>query len=69
MKMLWNKQLAIYFFLGFIMVVYLGLPQVAIAALAIILVISVALRDMELHKLQETRTAITPVDREEDFFA
>ena len=51
------------------MVVYLGLPQVAIAALAIILVISVALRDMELHKLQETRTAITPVDREEDFFA
>ena len=69
MKMLWNKQLAIYFFLGFIMVVYLGLPQVAIAALAIILVISVALRDMELHKLQETRTAVTPVDREEDFFA
>ena len=37
--------------------------------LAIILVISVALRDMELHKLQETRTAVTPVDREEDFFA
>ncbi len=69
MKMLWNKQLAIYFFLGFIMVVYLGLPQVAIAALAIIIVIAVAMRDMELNKLSRTREAAAPIDVEEDFFA
>ena len=69
MKMLWNKELAIYFFLGFIMVVYLGLPQVAIAALAIIIVIAVAMRDMELNKLSRTRETTAPIDVEEDFFA
>lgn len=69
MKMLWNKQLAIYFFLGFIAVVYLGLPQVAIAALAIILVIAIAMQDMEMHKLQIAKSTTEPVDREEDFFA
>jgi len=68
MKMLWNKPLAIYFFLGFIMVVYLGLPQIAVAAFAIIIVIAVVTRDTELHKIKLSKTAV-PVDREEDFFA
>jgi len=68
MKMLWNKPLAIYFFLGFIMVVYLGLPQIAVAAFAIIIIIAVVTRDTELHKIKLSKTAV-PVDREEDFFA
>lgn len=68
MKMLWNRPLAIYFFLGFIMVVYLGMPQVAVAAFAIIIVIAVANRDMELHKVQQSKPAVSD-DGEEDFFA
>lgn len=51
------------------MVVYLGLPQVAIAALAIIIVIAVAMRDMELNKLSRTKETAAPIDVEEDFFA
>ncbi|WP_125763941.1 PTS mannose/fructose/sorbose/N-acetylgalactosamine transporter subunit IIC [Companilactobacillus hulinensis] len=48
MRMLWSKQLAPYFFLGFILVAYLELPSVAVAALGIILVLVTSFKDKQL---------------------
>lgn len=39
LKMMWQKKLAVYYFLGFIMASYCGMPLMAIAIVGIILVI------------------------------
>lgn len=39
LKMMWTKKLAVYFFVGFILSSYLGLPLMAIAILGILYVI------------------------------
>lgn len=39
LKMMWTKKLAVYYFLGFIMAAYGGLPLMAIAIIGILLVI------------------------------
>lgn len=55
MKMIWTKETGIYYLLGFIMFMYFGLPIAVIAVLCIILVVSIAMRDFEINKLQHTR--------------
>ncbi|GEO48271.1 PTS mannose/fructose/sorbose/N-acetylgalactosamine transporter subunit IIC [Companilactobacillus kimchii] len=52
MRMLWSKKLAPYFFLGFIMVAYLNLPSVAVAALGIILVLVISFKDKQLLDME-----------------
>lgn len=47
LKMLWDKKLAVYFLLGFIMVSYLNLPMVGVAAFGAVIVVVTALRDKE----------------------
>ena len=70
MKMLWTKELCAYFFLGFVLYTYLGLPHVAIAVIAGIIVVVVALRDKELFDMKNKGIAVASlVDEEEDFFA
>lgn len=69
MKMLWSKQLAGYFFLGFILYVYFELPHIAIAAIATIIVVVVAMRDKEIFDLKKMKTSTIVIDEEEDFFA
>ena len=54
MKMLWSKELAIYYFLGFILVTYMELPLVAVSAIGIIIVLAVSSRDLQLIKLLKT---------------
>ena len=53
MKMLWSKELAIYYFLGFILVTYMELPLVAVSAIGIIIVLAVSARDLQLIKMQQ----------------
>ena len=53
MKMLWSKELAIYYFLGFILVTYMELPLVAVSAIGIIIVLAVSSRDLQLIKMQQ----------------
>lgn len=69
MKMLWSKELAAYFFLGFVLYIYLGLPHVAIAAIAAVIIIVVAIRDKEMFDLSKRQTTPTIIDEEEEFFA
>jgi len=52
MRMLWSKQLAPYYFLGFILVAYLDLPSVAVAVLGIIIVLVTSFKDKQLLDIE-----------------
>lgn len=68
LKMLWSKELAIYYFLGFILVIYFELPLIAVSALGLIVVVAIALRDLEMHELASARVTESSDDDEmEDF--
>lgn len=85
MRMLWSKQLAPYFFLGFVLVAYLELPSVAVAVLGIILVLVTSFKDKQLLDIEnkqkelEKRPAVSTSgatdsgsqseQEEEDFFS
>ncbi len=70
MKMLWSKEVAIYYFLGFVLSIYVGLPIIAVAVLGLILTLSIAYRDLELNKIRAgALTAREDVKSDvEDFF-
>lgn len=80
LRMLWDNKIAIYFLLGFVMVMYLGMPMVAIAAVGVVIVVVSALRELETRDLRNQIRALresgvsggaTTVAEleEEDFFA
>ena len=75
LQMLWSKELAVYFFLGFTLYQYLGMPMIAIAVIGVIVAIVSALRDKEIFDLErkgvkvEGAAATSANDDEEDFFA
>lgn len=52
MKMLWSKELGVYYLLGFVLVIYMNLPLVALAALGVVVVVVTAMRDIELKNAQ-----------------
>lgn len=54
MKMLWGKEVAPFYFLGFVLSIYLKLPLIAIAILGIVTVFVIAFRDLELIKLKNS---------------
>jgi PTS system mannose-specific IIC component len=63
-RMLWSPELASYYFLGFTAFQYLGLPLTAIAVFAVLIVLPIAMRDLELIKLKKDVQS----GGEEDFF-
>lgn len=72
LKMLWSKELAAYFFLGFVLVAYLELPMIAVATLGAVIVVVTALRDKELFDLKKRKSEVPTSsipDDEEDFFS
>ncbi|MFT8395348.1 PTS mannose/fructose/sorbose/N-acetylgalactosamine transporter subunit IIC [Propionibacterium sp.] len=50
MKLLWNRALAVFFFLGFVGVAYLKLPLIALAVLGVIIAVVIAQRDYQISK-------------------
>lgn len=75
MKMLWDKKICMYYFLGFVMVAYLNLPLVALAVIGTILAVSVGMTDYRFNFLQSARVAADGVshssyelDEEEEAF-
>lgn len=80
LRMLWNNKTAIYFLLGFVLVSYLGMPMVGVAAIGAVVVVVTAYREMDLmdlrnkiKSLRETGVAAGTLSKaeveEEDFFA
>lgn len=73
LQMLWSTELSIYFFLGFTLYQYLGLPMIAIAVLGVIIAVASALRDKEIFDLTKKGMATQAVSSdsvtsdEEDF--
>jgi PTS system mannose-specific IIC component len=79
LKLLWDKKIYAFFFLGFILVAYLKLPLVALAVLGAIIAVTIAQRDYQVSQLTKKMNA-TPVAaapagsagqmdaEEEDFF-
>ena len=75
MKMLWDKKICVFFFLGFICVAYLKLPLVALAVLGVIIAIVIGMNDFDINKLSKARLAVATVEsnneldeEEEEFF-
>jgi len=83
LKMLWSKELAVYYFLGFILVSYLKLPLVAVAAIGAILVVISTTTDWKILQLEKRKpeavnasedvsdsngNSNSESDEEEDFF-
>ena len=68
LKMMWQKKLAVYFFLGFIMASYCGMPLMAIAICGMILVI-ILYYEGEFSKRRQASKLITDTDTgEEELF-
>ena len=64
-----------FFFLGFVLVAYLNLPLIALAALGVIIAVSIAMNDYKFNQLASQRV-LTQVneeyeldEEEEEFFS
>ena len=74
MKMLWDKKICMFFFLGFICVAYLELPLVALAVLGVIIAVVIGMNDYQMSKLAQMRPVYagdlkdTELDEEEEEF-
>lgn len=72
--MLWSKNIAVWFFFGAVVMAYLELPLIAIAAVGTIIAIVIAQRDLQLknisiHAVQSDAALNATIDQEEeDFF-
>lgn len=75
LRMLWSKDIAVWFFLGVVMMAYFNLPLIAIAGIGTIVAIVIAQRDLQLKKMSTQPSTVSPTSNdtyvdndEEDFF-
>ena len=73
MKMLWDKKICMFYFLGFVLVAYLNLPLIALAVLGVIIAVSIAMNDYKLSQLASQRVSVQinegyELDEEEEEF-
>lgn len=66
MRMLWNKETAGWYFVGFVIAKYLGLPAIVVAIIGIVIAITIGFNDYKMGNLKTVAAA--PVSEEEDFF-
>ena len=67
-KMMWQKNLAVYFFLGFIMAAYCGMPLMSIALLGVIIVIVLFFEGEFSKRHTVSETSPTVNEGEEELF-
>lgn len=74
MKMLWDKKICVFFFLGFVCIAYLQLPLVALAVLGVIIAVLIGMNDFEISRISQVRTVFAveessnELDEEEEEF-
>ncbi|MDO4670536.1 MAG: PTS sugar transporter subunit IIC [Aerococcus sp.] len=78
LKMMWDNKIAVFFFMGFLLVAYLKMPLIAVAGFALIIAWLATQRDMDHRQLHEeikhhqptatTSKAISATDPEVDEF-
>ena len=75
MKMLWDKKICMFYFLGFVLAAYLKLPLIALAVLGVIIAVSIAMNDYKFNQLAAQRVTAQANEgyeldeEEEEFFA
>ncbi|MDO5416020.1 MAG: PTS sugar transporter subunit IIC [Lachnospiraceae bacterium] len=55
MKMLWEKKICMYYFLGFVLAAYLNLPLIALAVIGTILAVGIGMNDYRFNQMQSMR--------------
>lgn len=72
LRMLWSKSIAVWFFLGVVLMAYFELPLIAIAVIGAIIAIVIAQRDMQLKKTPAPQAEVpagsAALDAEEEEF-
>ncbi|KRM95362.1 PTS system sorbose-specific transporter subunit IIC [Liquorilactobacillus aquaticus DSM 21051] len=56
MKILWQNNISVYYFLGFLIVAYFQVPLIAVAVMAIVIGVVSGQRDFEMHQLNKKAT-------------
>ena len=75
MKMLWDKKICMFYFLGFVLAAYLKLPLIALAVLGVIIAVSIAMNDYKFSQLASQRITVQTNEgyeldeEEEEFFS
>lgn len=74
MRMLWTKEIAVFYFLGFVLVNYFGIPTMGIAAVGVVIAVAYGLREMQIINLEKkiaggAGTSVAPTSEEEEFLA
>lgn len=65
--MLWRNDIAIWFFLGAILLSYFDIPLIAIAFIGAVVAIVVAQRDLQLKKMKSNTVTTSNIDTSENF--
>lgn len=53
LKILWDKSVSVYYFLGFVLIAYFKTPLIAVAVIALIIAIVTANRDIDLKNIRK----------------
>lgn len=62
LKILWDKQVGVYYFVGFILIAYFKIPLIAVAAVALIIAVVTASRDLDLKKIKKDLATVPTVN-------
>ncbi|MDO4170837.1 MAG: PTS sugar transporter subunit IIC [Lachnospiraceae bacterium] len=70
LNMLWDKQIAIFLFLGFVLYAYLELPLIAICLIGTVIAVYTSFKEMDFNNTMKNHSTSMAVgtDDEEDFF-
>lgn len=68
MNMLWDNRLCVFLFFGFILSVYLNLPIIAIAGIALTIGVIMIVQDISANRGQRTAVPMDAKSEEEAFF-
>lgn len=68
LRMIWEKKIAVFYFLGFVLTAYLELPLIALAVIALVISVYGAIREEEMLSLVTNNGQVSIQDDEEDFF-
>ena len=67
MKMLWDKKICMFYFLGFVLSAYMNLPLIAIAVIGVIVAISIGMNDYKINQLSMQRVAAPAGNQSSEF--
>jgi PTS system mannose-specific IIC component len=66
LKMLWDKKICMFYFLGFVLAAYLKLPLVALAVLGTIIAVLIGMNDYKMNQLATLKAVAIPAGSKED---